>query len=183
MLDHFDETAEYTVTTDASIKGLGAILSQKGEVKVAKKRGGKYALRLVLLKDFDYEIVYGPGKFNVVADDLTHKLEPSPEALPLDDNKQVTPYVISSACSTPCSIDKTELAFQQQIDPYVSNIMVALESSVPSPWIKEFKASQGVLYRCNEEQGNRLLRFIPAVYHREVISSCHSNSFFCSRRP
>ena len=84
-------------------------------------------------------------------------------------------YVISSACLTPCSIDKTEL--QLWIDPYVLKITVTLELSVPSPWIKQFKLSQGVLYRCNEERGNRLLLVIPALYHREVISSCHSDSF------
>ena len=89
---------------------------------------------LVLFEDFHYEIVHAPGKFNAVADALLHKLEPCPEAevLPLDNDTLAVPSIISSAGLSPCSIDKIELALQQQRDPYFSKIMVVLESSVPS---------------------------------------------------
>ncbi|GKC24863.1 retrotransposon protein, putative, ty3-gypsy subclass, partial [Tanacetum coccineum] len=61
-------TSGYQIYSDASKKGLGFVLMQHGKVSA-------YALRcwLELLKDYDANIQYHPGKTNVVADALSRK--------------------------------------------------------------------------------------------------------------
>ncbi|WVZ51958.1 hypothetical protein U9M48_003055 [Paspalum notatum var. saurae] len=64
-----DLTKSFTVYCDTSKEGLGCVLMREGknELNMRQRRW------LVLIKDYDLEIHYHPGKANVVADALSEK--------------------------------------------------------------------------------------------------------------
>ncbi|GKA77589.1 putative nucleotidyltransferase, ribonuclease H, partial [Tanacetum coccineum] len=64
-------TEDMIIYSDASYSGLGCVLMQRGKEK--KDLNIRQRRWLDLLKDYDYEIRYHPGKANVVADVLSHK--------------------------------------------------------------------------------------------------------------
>ncbi|KAA0037385.1 ty3-gypsy retrotransposon protein [Cucumis melo var. makuwa] len=84
-----DGSGSFVIYSDASKKGLGCVLMQQGKVVAYASRQLKSheqnypthdlelaAVRrwLELVKDYDCEILYHPGKANVVADALSRKL-------------------------------------------------------------------------------------------------------------
>ncbi|XP_074336819.1 uncharacterized protein LOC141673993 [Apium graveolens] len=64
-----DGTEDFVIYSDASRKGLGCVLMQHGK-KDLNMRQRRW---LELLKDYDCEILYHPGKVNVVANALSRK--------------------------------------------------------------------------------------------------------------
>ncbi|GJZ44984.1 retrotransposon protein, putative, ty3-gypsy subclass [Tanacetum coccineum] len=69
------ETSGYQIYSDASKKGLGCVLIQHAKVIAYTSRQLKLYQRrwLELLKDYDANIQYHPGKANVVAEALSRK--------------------------------------------------------------------------------------------------------------
>ncbi|KAI3802113.1 hypothetical protein L1987_30238 [Smallanthus sonchifolius] len=70
-----DGNEDLVVYSDASGQGLGCVLMQQGKQKELNMRQRRW---LELLKDYDCEILYHPGKANVVADALSRKEESEP---------------------------------------------------------------------------------------------------------
>ncbi|KAL0539365.1 hypothetical protein IC582_023576 [Cucumis melo] len=64
-----DGSGSFVIYSDASKKGLGCVLMQQGRVLNMRQRRW-----LELVKDYDCEILYHPGKANVVADALSRKV-------------------------------------------------------------------------------------------------------------
>ncbi|KAL8089097.1 hypothetical protein AgCh_038752 [Apium graveolens] len=64
-----DGKADFVIYCDASYKGLGCVFMQhdKKELNIRQRRW------LELIKDYDCEILYHPGRANVVADDLSRR--------------------------------------------------------------------------------------------------------------
>nr|GEU83534.1 putative reverse transcriptase domain-containing protein [Tanacetum cinerariifolium] len=79
-----EESEDFVVYCDASIKGLGMVLMQREKVISYGSRQLKNELNmrqrrwLELLSDYDCEIRYHPGKENVVADALSWKEQIKP---------------------------------------------------------------------------------------------------------
>ncbi|XP_021991419.2 uncharacterized protein LOC110888187 [Helianthus annuus] len=82
-----DGTEDLVVYSDASHQGLGCVLMQRGRVIAYASRQLKPHEKdlnmrqrrwLELIKDYDCDILYHPGKANVVADALSRKEYPSP---------------------------------------------------------------------------------------------------------
>ncbi|KAA0054669.1 pol protein [Cucumis melo var. makuwa] len=94
-----DGSGSFVIYSDASKKGLGCVLMQQGKVvayasRMLKSHEQNYPTHdlelaamkelnmrqrrcLELVKDYDCEILYHPGKANVVADDLSRKVSHS----------------------------------------------------------------------------------------------------------
>ncbi|XP_073132173.1 uncharacterized protein [Henckelia pumila] len=79
VLEIPEGTGHFVVYTDASKSGLGAVLMQDNKVIAYASRQLKKELNmrqrrwLKLVKDYNYDISYHPGKANVVADALSRK--------------------------------------------------------------------------------------------------------------
>ncbi|XP_035845155.1 uncharacterized protein LOC118491458 [Helianthus annuus] len=75
-----DGTEDLVVYSDASQQGLGCVLMQRGKVIAYASRQLKPHERrwLELIKDYDCDILYHPGKANEVADALSRKGTPPP---------------------------------------------------------------------------------------------------------
>ncbi|XP_076959262.1 uncharacterized protein LOC143635273 [Bidens hawaiensis] len=72
-------TEDFVVYSDASRVGLGCVLMQRGKYFFDQKELNMRERRwLELVKDYDCEILYHPGKANIVADALSRKENYSP---------------------------------------------------------------------------------------------------------
>ena len=68
---------KYSIYSDASHLGLGCVLMQEGRVKCVCIKTKELNMRqrrwVELFKNLDYEILYHPGKANVLADALSRR--------------------------------------------------------------------------------------------------------------
>ncbi|KAA0039646.1 DNA/RNA polymerases superfamily protein [Cucumis melo var. makuwa] len=102
-----DGSRSFVIYSDASKKGLGCVLMQ--QVKELNMRQQRW---LELVKDYDCEILYHPGKVNVVADALNRKLAQ------LSVQPTLRQKIIVAQGNDPYLVEKRRLVETEQADEF-----------------------------------------------------------------
>ncbi|KAA0057117.1 ty3-gypsy retrotransposon protein [Cucumis melo var. makuwa] len=125
---------ELLIYSDASKKGLGCVLMQQGRVVAYASQGVEHEAEgwLELVKDYDCEILYHPGKANVVANARVERLHiqqhRSPSKLPYSEILR-EPRLQSHAV-------KTELLTEAHSSPFVMHPGKASRAIVTLEWVR-----------------------------------------------
>ncbi|KZS04622.1 Histone-lysine N-methyltransferase NSD2-like protein [Daphnia magna] len=160
VLAHFDENIDVCVQTDASLVGLGAVLTQdSGE---APRPVAYISRRLNEAESVD----------NCVADALS--CNPDESCIGTRD-PAIGHLVCVFDSRRPVGMSNAELAFQQQLDSQLRPIITSLNSKVPGKFSEQFKIHGKVLYRRNPFQGRKFLLCVQSILRRQIIEFCHDD--------